>query len=1003
MSWLTKIALKKRWLTFLIVALVTGASIWAAVTLKMELIPDIELPVTSVVTVYPQAKPEEVMNKITVPVEGAIADIGGLKDLISTSSEGSSFTFAMFEYGTDMDRVNSIISQNLSKLDLPPEVRNLPAQMPQLEANPQLYAIDINILPVVMLSLSGDLPPHELLDIAITKVIPRLQAIEGVYHVGVEGGNADKVLVTLDAKKMNEFSISMSQVGGILASQQYSSLSQIENTALGTDALLLKDVARVNLGPPPGTAISRTNGNPSVSISVMKDAEANTVWVANAVVDEAKKIEANLGGKVKLLTVLDQSEFIERSISELVREAVIGAILAIIVVFLFLMAFRASLVTAVSIPLSILIGLLVMSFWGITINILTLSALAIAVGRVIDDSIVVLEVIYRHLKQGEGFKEGALNGAKEVATPITAATLATVVIFLPLAFVGGIVGELFVPFAFTVAFALIASLLVALMVVPSLSSFAVSGKAETKEEETWYQRIYTPVLKWSLAHRTATLVIAAALFFGSFALLPFIGTTFIPSMSEKTLTVGIEMPPGADLITTQDAAMRVEKVLGKNPEVLTYQTTAGTSSSLMGGLSSMMGGATNAATITVVLNPDADLEKEAADLRRACQGLVEEGTVTVSMGQAMMPGMMGSGVNISIRGESYEDIATTAQQLLSELEDMAGIADLEVDITSVEPKLDITPDSRKLMTSGLPPEQLQQIQNEFFLMRMGGTVAQANLEGRTYEVFLKGIAQDLDSAEMARELRVGWPKSVALGDIAAVDLGEQPTSIQRIDQKLAASITASITEEDVGAVNTEVQKKINALSLPSEVEVTMGGMAEMMGESFSSMFIAIIVAIVLAYAVVVVTFRSFLTPLIIMASLPLASIGALLGLLVTGRPLGISALMGILMLVGVVLTNAIVLIALVEQLSKRGMSTYDALIEGGRTRLRPILMTALATMLAMFPLALGLGEGTIMAAELAVVVIGGLFSSTLLTLLVIPVIYSFVEGVRRHVARLSTS
>jgi len=961
----------------------------------MELIPDIEFPVTSVVTVYPQAKPDEVMNKVTIPVESAISDISGLKQLFSTSSEGSSFTIAMFEYGTDMERVNNIISQNLNELDLPPEVRNLPAQMPQLEENPQLYAIDINILPVVMLSLSGDLPPDQLQDIATNKLMPSLKTIEGVYHVGVEGGDKEKVLVTLDVEKMNESGISMSQVSSILASQEYSSLDQIENTALGTDTLLLNDIAGVGLGPAPGTLISRTNGKPSVSILIMKDAEANTVSVANAIMDEVERIKADLGEDVEIITILDQSEFIEQSISELMREAIIGAVLAIIVVFLFLMAFRASLVTAVSIPLSILIGILVMRGWGITINILTLSALAIAVGRVIDDSIVVLEVIFRHLKQGENFKEAALNGAREVATPITSATLATVVIFLPLAFVGGIVGELFVPFALTITFALIASLLVALMVVPLASDFLISKskKGEPKTGDTWYQRAYTSTLKLSLAHRAITLIITTVLFLGSFALVPIIGTSFIPAMSEKMLTVYIEMPPEADLIASQEAAIRVEEVLGKNTQVLTYQTTAGTSSSLMGGFSSVMGGGANTVSIEVILDPDVNLEQEATELRQAFQSLPEAGSITVTTGQEGMTAMMGgSNLDITVRGENYQDIASLSQQLFGELENIEGIADLEVDIASVEPKLTITPDPSKLITSGMSPEQLQQIQQEFFLMSMGGTVAQTNIEGRNYEVFLKGIVQDLDSIEMARELRIGWPKSVTLGDIADLELGEQPTSILRIDEKLAATITGTITKENVGAVNMAVQKKINTLTLPPGTEVTMGGTAEMMQESFSGMYIAIIVAIVLAYAIVVITFRSFLNPIIIMVSLPLASIGALLGLLITGHPVGVSALMGTLMLVGIVLTNAIVLISLVEQLRKQGMNAYDALIEGGKTRLRPILMTALTTMVAMLPIALGLGEGTLMAAELAIVVIGGLFSSTLLTLLVIPVVYSIAKG-----------
>lgn len=998
MSWLTKIALKKRWLTFLIVALVAGASIWATLNMKMELIPDIEFPVTSVVTVYPQAKAEDVMNEVAIPIEGAISDIDGLRQLTSTCTEGSSFTFALFDYGTDMDEVNSIISQRLSELDLPEEVRNLPSQMPQLETNPQLYAIDINMMPVVMFGLSSDLPAEQLNEIAATEFIPRLEAIEGVYQVGMDGISADKVLVSLDVEKINEYGIPISQIAGLLTVQQYASLDQIKDTFIGIDNLTLGDIAGIEIGPSPGTSIHRTNGNPSVSISVLKDAEANTVSVANAVMEEIEVIKDSLSEEVEIATILDQSEFIETSISELWREAIIGGALAIIVVFLFLMAFRASLVTAISIPLSILVGFLVMSSFGITINILTLSAMAIAVGRVIDDSIVVLEVIFRNLKQGQNFKEAALNGAREVAAPVTSATLATVVIFIPLAFVGGIMGELFIPFALTITFALIASLFVALMVIPPLCNFKVSSKGRKKTGESWYQRIYTPMLKWSLAHRAATLAIAIVLFLGSFALIPVIGTTFIPSMSEQQLTVDVLMPPGSDLIATEEMVIKLEQVLSGNPAVKVFQTTAGTSGTLMGGFSAMMSGGTTAATITIILDPDADMDKEAEELQRTYQGIVEEGIiVNVTTGDEMSAQMMGSGLDVSVRGDSYEDVAFISEKFISDLEGIDGIADIEIDISSVEPKLNISIDQDKVITSGLPLEQIQQISQELFLMNLGGTVAQAEISGETLDIFLKGITPELTSADMASELRIGWPVSVKLSDIASVELGEQPVSIQRIDQKLAASITGTITEEDVGSVNRQVQQKIDALDLMQGIEVKIGGTAEMMQESFSGMFIAIIVAVLLAYAVIVVTFRSLIKPLIIMMSLPLASIGALLGLLVTGHPLGVSALMGVLMLVGIVLTNAIVLISLVEQLHKKGVSTYDALVEGGRTRLRPILMTAITTIVAMIPIAFGLGEGTLMAAELAIVVIGGLFSSTLLTLLVIPVIYSLVEGLRSRV------
>ena len=997
MSWLTKIALKKRWLTFLIVALVIVASIWATVSIKQELIPDIELPITTVFTIYPQAPPEEVMNRVTVPIEDAISDIGGLKHLISTSTEGTSFVLVQFEYGTDMNEVNGIISRNLGELALPPEVRGLPAKMPQIEENPRLYPIDINeIMPLVILSLGGDLPPDELQDMAINEIVPRLETIEGVLDVGVEGGSPESVLVNPYPEKMIEHGISVAQLAAILATQEYNSLGEIENTAMGTDALMLKDVAEVKLGPPPGTALSRTNGKPSVSIMVLKDPEANTVEVANAVVAEAEKVKGTLGDKVELLTVFDQSEYIEDSIGDLARNALIGFVLAAIVVFLFLMAFRASLVTALSIPLSIIIALLVMRGVGITVNILTLSALAIAVGRLIDNSIVVSEVIYRRMQQGEDFKEAALGGVKEVATPITSATLATVIIFIPVIFVGGIVGELFMPFGLTITFALIASLLVALMVVPPLSNFPVSRKVETKRRDNWYQRVYTATLRWSLAHRAAVLTIAIVLFFGSFTLLPIIGTAFIPSMGEKMLTVNVEMPPGADLIATEKAAISVEEVLVKNPEVLTYQTTVGTSSSLVGGFSALMGGGTNTASITVILDPESDLEQEAAELRKAYEGVAKEATITVSTGEAMMSGAGTSGLTISIRGENFKDIVDTTNRLMTELDDVEGLVNIETELTSVESKLNIELDMSKLMASGLPVEQLPQLEQEFYLMMRGGEVAQANIGGKTHVVFLGGITQGLDSAETAKMLRVGWPQYVALGDIATVELTEQPTNIQRIDQKLATQIEASITEENVGAVNRAVQSKIDALPLAPGAEVTTGGVAEEMEETFSGMFIAIAVAIVLAYVVLVVSFRSFLNPFIIMISLPLASIGALLGLLIAGQPLGASGMMGMLMLVGIVLTNAIVLITFVEQLRKRGMNSHDALVEAGRVRLRPILMTALTTMVAMLPLALGLGEGTVMSAELAIVVIGGLFTSTILTLLVIPVIYSLFSGLRRR-------
>jgi HAE1 family hydrophobic/amphiphilic exporter-1 len=592
-----------------------------------------------------------------------------------------------------------------------------------------------------------------------------------------------------------------------------------------------------------------------------------------------------------------------------------------------------------------------------------------------------------------------------VAAPVTSATLATVVIFLPLAFVGGIVGEMFVPFALTVTFALLASLFVALMVIPPLCNFKISikDKIRARTRDSWYQKLYIPVLKWSLAHRAITLLVATLLFFGSFALVPIIGTSFIQGMSEQQLSIEVIMPVGSDLITTEELTARLEQPLSNNDEVRSYQTFIGSSGTLMGGFTAMMSGGTNTASITVILHNDSDMDKEAENLRQVYAGIDTGGaTVSVTTGDAMSAQMMGGGLDISVRGNSFQDIASVSQKLISDITGLSGITDIELEISDVEPKLDITIDQSKLASSGLLPEQIPMIDQELFMMNLGGTIAKAEISGEIVDIFIKGITPQLTSIEVAKELSIGFPVSVKLSDIANVTLGEQPTSIQRIDQKLAASISGSITVRDVGSVNRTVQQKIDQLSLPPGVEIQVGGTAEMMQESFSGMFIAIIVAVLLAYAVIVVTFRSFINPIIIMMSLPLASIGALVGLLIAGYPIGVSALMGVLMLVGIVLTNAIVLISLVEYLKKDGMSTYDALMIGGKTRLRPILMTAITTMVAMVPIALGLGEGTLIAAELAVVVIGGLFSSTLLTLLVIPVIYSLVDGFRSRMRKSNT-
>ena len=1002
---LTQLALRNRLVTLVIVILIAGASIWAVLGLKMELIPNIQFPYTTVITVYPQASPDQVASNVTTPIEKLIWsqwEGKGLKHLTSTSADSISIVFGEFEFGTNMDKVTSTIHEGISKLSLPPEVASFAQSNPDIGENPRIIPINVSIIPLVVLSLSGNLPPDQLKLVADTQIVPALQGVKGVLSVDTEGGNKEQVIIAPDPAKMNEYGISMSQIVGLLA-PQYTSLSQIKNTPMGTDGVVLQDIATVGQGPAPGTVVTRTNGEPSVTITVMKQADANTVDVANAVLAKAKEINGNLENGVKLDTIFTQSDFIQSSINDLRDKALIGGALAIVVVFLFLTAIRASLVTAISIPLSLLIGFLAMRAFGLTINILTLSAMSIAVGRLIDDSIVMVEVIYRRLQGGEGFREAAVGGAREIANPITSATLATVAIFIPLIFVGGIVGQLFIPFALTVTFAMLASLLVALMVVPTLSNFLVSRKAKVKVGVPWYQKLYTPALKWALGHRALTLIIAVVLFIASLGLLPVIGTSFISGMGQEQLVVQIQMPPGTDIGVTSATAAQVEALLVGNKEVTNYYTTVGTSTSLMGAMSTASGGGDNTATITVYLNAGADMDKEAEALGNATKEIATEAHagIAISAESGSGPGAGFSDLNISIQGANQNDIANTTGQLFTQLQGVKGLANLESDITATVQRLYIAPAPAKIAALGLSPDQQQQLQQDFSLLMMGNsTPDKADIGNESYPIFIKGVANGLgNETTVANALRIGWPQFAALGNVSNVTLLQVPTHISHTDLALSATITGAITEKDVGGVNRVVQQKINALPSQPGVEVKMAGVAEEMASTFSRMGIAIIAAIVIAFLIVAFMMRSIINPLIIMVSLPLASIGALLGLLITGNTIGVSAMMGILMLVGIVLTNAIVLIALVEQLRKGGKSTYDALVQGGQTRLRPILMTALTTIFAMIPLAFGVGSGTLLASELAVVVIGGLFSSTILTLVVIPVIYSLVDGLRHRRAR----
>ena len=708
-----------------------------------------------------------------------------------------------------------------------------------------------------------------------------------------------------------------------------------------------------------------------------------------------------------ITTVSDLSTFIEESQDGLVREGGLGALFAILTIFLFLGSLRSTLVAAVSIPLSVLTALVVMQLTGISLNIMTLGGLAVAVGRVVDDAIVVLENIYRHRAMGEDRLTAVLNGPREVATAITAATLTTVGVFLPLGLVGGLVSQLFLPFALTVTFALLASLVVALTVVPVLAylfidrvSLAVDEHGEPKR--SFWVRAYTPAITFALRNRVTkwgVLAGAGVLFVASLALVPLLPTQFINAGSEKILQVVVIPPAGATSEAVLEKATEAEEILIGIDTVELVQTSipGEGDTSFQTIIAAQQGQPANSATLTVRLDPTVDLAESTQELSEAMAPVKTDGFDT-NVSEAA--GFTSNNLNVIVSSDDPALVASTTEDVLASLSERDDLINLKSDLVTATPEVRITVDPNRALGVG---STAAQVAGEVRTALSPTVATQVTIEGETdpVDIVLRLDPETVTSVEDLNALLVGTTTKVPLGQIATVEQVDVQGSITRIDQSPAAQITAEIASEDTGAVSQEVALEIDALeangTIPDGVEVTLAGVTQQQNEAFSGLFVSMAVAVLIVYLAMVLTFNSLITPFIILFSLPLATIGAFPALYLTDRPIGVSALIGFLMLIGIVVTNAIVLLDLVERLRREGHSTYEALIEGGKTRVRPILMTAIATILALIPLAAGFNQGSIIAAELGTVVIGGLFSSTFLTLLVVPVVYSLVDGGRQGI------
>ncbi|MFE4542001.1 efflux RND transporter permease subunit [Arthrobacter sp. NPDC056727] len=1009
-----------------LIALITiFASVFGVITmssLKQELIPSIEFPRITVITSMPGASPEVVDKQVSRPLETALNGVEGLESTSSTSRNGVSQISLVFTYGSNLDRARNQIDRAISnaKRTLPDDVQ------------PQAIAGSISDFPIVFLAVSSDKPLSELNTDLQRLSVPRLQKLDGVRGADVTGGASRHILIQPNAARMASGGASIQSLRNALTNNgdlvpagtieekgQSLSLqigSPVDSVA-AVKALPLSgakagttigSVADVSIRDDARTSITRTNGLETLAISVTKKPEGDTVAISHAVKDLLPQLEAELGSGAKITPVFDQAPFIEKSIKDLTTEGLLGLGFAVAVILLFLMSVRSTLVTAVSIPLSLLIAFIGLSGTGYSLNILTLGALTIAIGRVVDDSIVVIENIKRHLSYGEAKLTAILTSIREVAGAITASTLTTVAVFLPIAFVGELAGELFRPFALTVTIALLSSLLVSLTIVPVLaywflknpanegtgdaprSAGEVQSQAHEAEQRSLLQRGYLPVLNKTQKHPVITLIAAVLVLGGTAAMTPLLATDLLGRSGENSMTVKQELPAGTSLDDTSAAARKVEDVLLGIDGIRDVQVTSGNAQAGFTALTSS--GASNS-SFTVVTDEKANQGKLQDTVRSELAAAGAAGKISVGSQQGGFG--TSSTVDITLKAATSEDLRKASDAMVKAMTGVPGSSEVTTNLAASQPVVQVNVDRAKAVAAGLTEEQVAGVLASTISPVPAGTV---RIDTDDFPVQI-GEGKRFTSIAAVRDILLPTASgAVPLSRIAAVEQVDVPVSITSSNGQRTAQVSVTPSGSNLGAVSADVQQRLKGVDLPAGVTAEIGGATTQQAESFRQLGLALLAAIAIVYVIMVATFKSLVQPLILLVSVPFAATGAVALLLATRVPLGLPSLIGMLMLVGIVVTNAIVLIDLINQYrkprgGKPGMGVADAITHGARQRLRPILMTALATVFALTPMALGMtGGGGFISQPLAIVVIGGLVSSTALTLVLVPVLYRLVEG-----------
>jgi len=1028
---LSKLTIKRPVTTVMVMLIVILCGVVSLLGLKMDLMPSMDIPIALVSTTYTGAGPEEVESIITKPIEEVLGTVSNVDTISSISSAGSSIVMVQFEDGTDID---------MASLDMREKIDLIKGYLPSGASEPMVLKIDMNSLSSIVVGVSSKMESYELTEFLDSKVINRLERIEGVASVSMTGNEQREIQVVVDKEKLDGYGVTMSQISSYLMAEninypsgnvsdgiynlqlrtvgEFTSVEDIKNMPVMTangSVIRLSDVAYVSETAVEGTTRAYINDEKGIVISISKQSNANIVDISNEIEEELKKINDEYA-EIDIFMLTNTSTYIKTSVKNVLQTAILSTILAFIVLYVFLRTITPSLVISVSIPASVLGTFACMYLLDIGLNIISLGGISIGIGMLVDNSVVVLENIYRYKKLGYDAEEAAYLGSKEVGMSVTASTLTTVAVFIPLVFISGMIGQVFYDLSMTICIALGCSLIVSLTFIPMACSKLLKRDVDiysTSRKNNLFNRtldkigkgvdnldeLYRKVLAWCLDHRKKTIIITVAIFLATLSLIPIMGFNLMPTMDQGTAMINISLPNGSKIEETEEITQEVLSRITDIEEIDVYYVTIGGDST-----SALLGSDSDSATISINLVGKSDRRRTTEEVVTEIEERIANiagAEITASSMESAMGSYSDSSLTLQVNGNDGDMLMLAAEEVAALVETIDGISNVETSVGETVPQANIVINRAKASNYGITAATLGSAISETVTGKVATTY---KVDGIEIDVRIKSTEESVDRLNDIKNLTIPSPMgmNVPLTDIADIVIEDSASSISRTNQTRYISIEGKIRGRDSSSVKKDVESLLDNYIFPEGIDYEFTGSFEMLEDTFKDLGIVLIVALLLVYMIMASQFESLYSPFIVMFSVPLALTGGIFGMFITGNTISVVSFMGFIMLVGMVVNNAIVLIDYTNQLREKGMDCDEALKEAGPTRLKPILMTTLTTVLGLVPSSVIVAEGLEMQQPLSITVIFGLTISTVVTLVFVPVIYSLFNSLieRRKAKKL---